>query len=299
MPYSLTRLQSRLLFTRKLNGSTYLSSILTRNYTTHTASLCVIGDEILNGKTVDTNSNYLAKWCFGRGIELRRIEVVPDNKEDIGDSVRRLAERYDIVYTCGGIGPTHDDITYESIATAFNLPMALHEPTWKRMRANHPRLTGDGTMTEADLNRRQRMAWQPSGPNVTVYSASEPNLWTPVVVINEQIYIMPGVPILFRRLLDVALPSFLREKQQQPFYRRQIGTRKVESQIADILREEQQKVEGLVKIGSYPYTAKPRVVISLVSRNETALDACLARLLPLLDGYIIQDSNTSDESNST
>ncbi|KAI9592284.1 MoaB/Mog domain-containing protein, partial [Syncephalis fuscata] len=216
-----------------------------------TAGICVIGDEVLNGKTIDTNSQYLAKWCFERGIDLRRIEVVPDDKADIGESVHRLANRFDVVYTCGGIGPTHDDITYESIAAAFDLPMAMHEPTWTRMRAN-PRLN-DVKLTEEDLQRRRRMAWQPSGPNVAVHFASDKHLWTPVVVINEKVHILPGVPVLFRRLLEVALPAVLKNDAAiSPFYRLQIGTERVESQIADILKMEQADVRGSVKIGSYP-----------------------------------------------
>ncbi|KAG9074489.1 hypothetical protein FS749_013949, partial [Ceratobasidium sp. UAMH 11750] len=104
-------------------------SPLGKGKTIKTAACLVIGDEILNGKTHDSNSNYFAKFCFERGVALKRIEVIADIEEEIVEASRRMVQRYDFVVTSGGIGPTHDDITYSSLATAFNLPLALHRPT--------------------------------------------------------------------------------------------------------------------------------------------------------------------------
>merc|ERR1712098_700199 len=95
----------------------------------HTAGCIIIGDEVLGGKTVDTNSAYFAKFCFSLGIQLKRIEVIADDEEEIIEAARRMSKNYDLVVTSGGIGPTHDDITYQSIAKAFNLPLELHETT--------------------------------------------------------------------------------------------------------------------------------------------------------------------------
>ncbi|KAG9074486.1 hypothetical protein FS749_013952, partial [Ceratobasidium sp. UAMH 11750] len=97
--------------------------------TIKTAACLVIGDEILNGKTHDSNSNYFAKFCFERGVALKRTEVIADIEEEIVEASRRMVQKYDFVVTSGGIGPTHDDITYSSLAIAFNLPLALHQPT--------------------------------------------------------------------------------------------------------------------------------------------------------------------------
>jgi molybdenum cofactor synthesis domain-containing protein len=89
----------------------------------YTAACLIIGDEVLNGKTKDSNSHYLSKLCFSYGIQLKRIEVIPDDCGDIVKSVKNLVAAHDFVFTSGGIGPTHDDITYKSIAKAFYMPL--------------------------------------------------------------------------------------------------------------------------------------------------------------------------------
>ncbi|KAF8752406.1 Molybdopterin binding protein, partial [Rhizoctonia solani] len=101
--------------------------------TIKTAACLIIGDEILNGKTHDSNSNYFAKFCFERGVALKRIEVIADDEGEIVEASRRMVKNYDFVVTSGGIGPTHDDITYASLGVAFNNPLVLHQPTLERM----------------------------------------------------------------------------------------------------------------------------------------------------------------------
>lgn len=90
-------------------------------------SCLIIGDEVLNGKTKDTNSNFLAQFCFTAGIDLKRIEVIADDEEEIIEAARRMSEKYDWVISSGGIGPTHDDITYQSMAKAFNAEPLQYE----------------------------------------------------------------------------------------------------------------------------------------------------------------------------
>jgi len=102
--------------------------------TIHTAACLVIGDEVLGGKTVDTNSAYMAKFCFGLGMALKRVEVIADDESEIIEAVRRMSDNYDFVVTSGGIGPTHDDITYQSIAKAFGLPLKLHDESYEKMK---------------------------------------------------------------------------------------------------------------------------------------------------------------------
>jgi molybdenum cofactor synthesis domain-containing protein len=110
----------------------------------------IIGDEVLNGKTKDSNSNYFAKWCFDRGIDVRRIEVIPDDEDDIVEAARRMTSKYDFVITSGGIGPTPDDITYQSIAKAFDgEPLEYHDETLRRMQENlQARRRDQGEVTE-------------------------------------------------------------------------------------------------------------------------------------------------------
>ncbi|ETV84209.1 hypothetical protein, variant 3 [Aphanomyces astaci] len=101
------------------------------------AAICVIGNEVLSGKTLDTNSNYLSKFLFGRGVDVVRISVIPDEEDVIVDTVRHFSTLVGpdgYVFTTGGIGPTHDDITYDSIAKAFDVPLEVHEPTKEALR---------------------------------------------------------------------------------------------------------------------------------------------------------------------
>merc|ERR1712093_135831 len=100
----------------------------------HTAACLIIGDEVLGGKTVDTNSAYMAKFCFQLGMALKRIEVIADDEDEIVEAVKRMSTNYDFVVTSGGIGPTHDDITYQSIAKAFSLPLILHDEAYAKMK---------------------------------------------------------------------------------------------------------------------------------------------------------------------
>ncbi|KAI7688006.1 Molybdopterin binding protein, partial [Hortaea werneckii] len=102
--------------------------------TINTAGCIIIGDEVLGGKTVDTNSAWFAKYCFSLGINLKRVEVIADDESEIVEATRRMSHNYDMVVTSGGIGPTHDDITYQSIAKAFSLPIVLHEKAYERMK---------------------------------------------------------------------------------------------------------------------------------------------------------------------
>ena len=100
-----------------------------------TLALCIIGDEILNGKTQDTNSHYVAKKAFTLGLDLREIRVIKDVKEEIIMTIQHLSSSYDIVFTSGGIGPTHDDVTYESVAKAFNKELRLVPSVAERMKS--------------------------------------------------------------------------------------------------------------------------------------------------------------------
>ncbi|RKP04925.1 MoaB/Mog domain-containing protein [Thamnocephalis sphaerospora] len=269
-----------------------------------TAAACIIGDEVLNGKTRDSNSHYLANWCFRHGVDLRRVEVIPDDAADIGESVRRLASRFDLVYTSGGIGPTHDDITYEAIANAYGLPLAYHAETLCRMRERITPTTA-ASMDEDVVRNRERMALLPVGDAVHIHYAANANLWTPVVIIGHQVHILPGVPALFERLLEsLPLPAKTRGGQDvaaaDAFHRVLIGTPRTESHIAEALRAEQARVCGQVKIGSYPRwhsevrLGQARVVVALVGRDKHALDMCAQRLLPLVDGVLLGDPSKED-----
>ncbi|RUP43077.1 MoaB/Mog domain-containing protein [Jimgerdemannia flammicorona] len=247
-----------------------------------TAACLIIGDEILNGKTRDSNSNFLAKYLFGLGVELKRIEVIPDEQEDIAETVRKLSSKYNLVFTSGGIGSTHDDITYPSIAYAYNLPLALHTPTAKRMGPISTDIPNWSLTPE-----RKRMATFPD-PSRVVHPCDD--LWVPIVIVNSNIHILPGIPEIFESLLNGFRPHLLEVIGRRPtFHRAQIATSVTEGAIAAFLAgvQERVKAEG-IKIGSYPNWEPQNgvsVVVSVVGRDEARVKEMGEEIRVGIDGW--------------
>ena len=211
-------------------------------------------------QTVDTNSAYLAKFCFSLGINLKRIEVIGDEKSEIVEAVRRMSSNYDFVVTSGGIGPTHDDITYASIASAFDLPLIEHEPTFTRMKKlskPHPSQPNFSYDTPSPaLEAKKRMVILPYDDKIpdadqVVFTAED--LWVPVAVVNGNVHILPGVPRLFERMIDglkAGLLPRLTDPEGKSVYRVLFSTPLAESAVASYLTELAAKVEPEgVKVG--------------------------------------------------
>lgn len=156
-----------------------------------TAGCLIIGDEVLNGKTKDTNSNFAAKLLFDLAIDLKKIEVIADDEDEIVEAVNRMRKAYDLVITSGGIGPTHDDITYGSIAKAFNVDLEYDDETIKRMSALSKKRMDITKQTEEQKTARLRMALFPKGSEVLFVKEE---LWVPVVRVGGSVVIFPGVP---------------------------------------------------------------------------------------------------------
>ncbi|KAJ0156233.1 Uncharacterized protein CTA2_12795 [Colletotrichum tanaceti] len=225
--------------------------------TIHTAACLIIGDEVLGGKTVDTNSAYMAKWCFSLGINLKRVEVIEDDEGEIVEAVRRMSDRYDFVVT------RHDDITYQSIAKAFDLPLVLNQDAFERMKRlskphpNQPHFDWD--VDSPALQAKLRMVILPTDekrdPSKQFLFPHE-DLWVPVNVVNGNIHILPGVPRLFEKLLDGLKPSIvprLTDPEGKGLCRVLISTLLPESAVAGYLTQLAAKVEPKgVKVGSYP-----------------------------------------------
>ncbi|OAD73551.1 hypothetical protein PHYBLDRAFT_4977, partial [Phycomyces blakesleeanus NRRL 1555(-)] len=228
-----------------------------------TAACCLIGDEILSGKTRDLNSYCLANFLFDLGISLKRIDVVADDDEAIGESVRRLAKDHTLVFTSGGIGPTHDDITYAAVAKAFDLSLEIDNET--KQRLTDVATKRQKALTDAHL----RMALFPY-PAVLV--REDPSLLIPVVVVVGQIYILPGIPQLFQRLLYSLKPYFARliisqGQSLKGFVRREIITYQPETQLAAYLTGLQAEYpKDQLLIGSYP-ELNGKVVVSVVGKD--------------------------------
>ncbi|KAI9438273.1 hypothetical protein H4582DRAFT_2076869 [Lactarius indigo] len=255
-----------------------------------TAGALIIGDEVLNGKTLDRNSNYFARYCFENGIELKRIEVIPDEEDEIIEASRRMVQKYDLVITTGGIGPTHDgmpaatfyvptsgpqnrrtvsvfsaDITYASLAKAFNQPLVYHAETLRRMVEMSKHRSWVHTQDEEQRRAREKMALFPADAEA-LFVASD--IWVPVVRLERKLCVFPGIPSLFQKMLD-GLKAFLPlpPSSERPF-RHQIFSSLPESSIAPYLTglQERVKEEG-VRVGSYPLIKKG-VYVSLIGQNE-------------------------------
>jgi len=250
-----------------------------------TAACLIIGDEVLNGKTVDTNSPYFAKYCFNLGIELKRIETIADDESEIIEAALRMSKNYDFVVTSGGIGPTHDDITYPSLAKAFGNKLELHEPTMKRMKQMRKRQPGmenfDWETPSAALTARQRMALLPTGEGATALFVSE-EVWVPVCIVGWNVHILPGVPRIFMGLLEALKPSLEEEGRVDPLRRMVrvlISTPERESEIAEYLTALQGKVAHKgVKVGSYPRWEKKRNTVTLVGVDREYIESLVAEV---------------------
>ncbi|KAK4519659.1 uncharacterized protein ATC70_009896 [Mucor velutinosus] len=242
-----------------------------------TAACCIIGDEILSGKTKDTNSHYLATMLFGLGIELKTIQVVGDETHDIVRSVRDLSSQYDIVFTSGGIGPTHDDITYESIAAAFRLDMKVDQETYDYIQKQLTKRNPNTVMTKFHA----RMA---TFPHPATLLRELPNIKVPIVVVHDNVYILPGIPSLFKLLLNSLKPKLQAMSQSTGFHRREIATALPEVSIASILSDLHTQD---VKIGSYPMwnNDKIKVIVTVSGQDESKVNATADKLTDAIHGW--------------
>jgi molybdenum cofactor synthesis domain-containing protein len=231
-----------------------------------TAAIVVIGNEILTGKSEDKNASFLIGELHRLGVSLLRIEVIPDDLDEIARAVRECAARFDYVFTSGGVGPTHDDLTIEGIARAFGRDV-VRDPELAAMIRGY---FGDG----AD-ETRLRMADTPEGSRLI----RENGLRWPVLA-TENVYILPGVPELFRSKFEAMRELF----RAEPFFTAAIYTREDEFDIAPRLNDVAGNHPG-VEIGSYPNftTDEYRVKITIESKQSDQVARALRALLDLLD----------------
>jgi molybdenum cofactor synthesis domain-containing protein len=234
------------------------------NQRTYYAALLVIGDEILSGRTQDKNVAQVAAWLNVQGIRLREVRVVADDMAAIAEAVNALRAANDYLFTTGGIGPTHDDITVDAIAAALGVAVVIH-PRARAVLEDY--YTSRGGLTDARL----RMARVPEGASLIENRLSgAPGIrW-------ENVFILAGVPHIAQMMLD-ALTGTL--EGGLPVLSRTVGAFAAESEVAELLRETEQSHEGC-QIGSYPFFAEGRVGANFVCRSVDAdrLDACVAVL---------------------
>ncbi len=233
-----------------------------------TAGLLIIGDEILSGRTQDRNVAQIAIWLNLQGIRLTEVRIVPDVHDRIVEAVNALRGANDYLFTTGGIGPTHDDITVDAIADAIGVPVVVHPKARAVLEAYYA--TRGGT-NEARL----RMARVPEGATLI-----ENRMSGAPGIRHGNIFILAGVPHITTLMLD-ALSGTI--EGGKPMLSRTIGCWTAESEVADLLRETEAAHEGC-QIGSYPFFRDGRVGANFVIRSTEplALESCAGDLVQRL-----------------
>lgn len=240
-----------------------------------TAALIIIGDELLRGKFVDENGPFLLRRLRELGVDVLRVEIIPDDVEIIAEAVARWAPRVDHVLTTGGVGPTHDDMTMAGVSRALG-----------RKLVRDPRLEAllSARMGQRYNEAAARMAEVPEGAELREGGG----MGFPQVRAGN-VWIFPGVPSLLRRKFD----SIAAQLGGQPMGSRRLVTTEHEPQIADALTAAAEAFPT-VSIGSYPQFDRPpwTVTVTLDSRDEPALLACEARLRAALSAGLIEPTSS-------
>jgi len=231
------------------------------------AGIIIIGNEILSGRTKDLNTSKLAKWLNSIGIKVIETRTIPDIEEKIISTINELKEKFDYVFTTGGIGPTHDDITSESVSKAFNLKYEIHKEAYKILEKYY----GTDEFNEG----RQRMSWMPSKANLILNPASgAPGFYV------ENVFCLPGVPSILESMLLNLNNKLI---GGEPILSKTISLTTLESEIAKPLKHVQEK-NSEVDIGSYPFFRKGKIGVSIVitSREQSKIDKCNSQILELI-----------------
>ena len=230
-----------------------------------TAALIVIGDEILSGRTQDKNIAQIASWLGVQGIRLGEVRVVPDVEATIVEAVNSLRSKHDYLFTTGGIGPTHDDITVDAVAKALGVEVVIHP----RARA----VLESYYATRGGLNEgRLRMARVPAGADLIENRMSG----APGIRV-ENLFLMAGVPHIAAQMLDALTGSL---EGGLPLLSETLGCWVAESEIAGLLRETERAHEG-ASIGSYPFFREGKVGANFVIRStdRAVISACAGAIV--------------------
>jgi len=241
-----------------------------------TAGIIIIGNEVLSGKTQDTNSHFLCQELRVLGVEVQRVAVIPDEIELIGKEAASFSRQFDFVFTTGGVGPTHDDVTMAGIARGFGVRVVRHPELERRLRERH----GEN-INEARL----RMAEVPEGAELV----GEGSLYAAVVKLGN-IYIFPGIPKILHERFRVIQEDF----RDAPFYLKVVYVKEGEGVIAAILNSLLESFPDLL-LGSYPVLDNPdyKVKVTLESKDRDYLGRAFDRLLQTLPQGAVQRTEGS------
>ena len=238
-----------------------------------TAGIIIIGNEVLSGRTKDINTSTLAKWLNSLGINVREVRVIPDVEKDIIETVNALRKKFDYIFTTGGIGPTHDDITAESISKAFNLEYGFHKEAFSILEKYYK----PGEFNEG----RQKMAKMPTTANLILNPTSgAPGFYV------KNVFCLLGVPSILQSMIGGLKNELV---GGDPIISITISLRTVESEIAKPIAEIQNKNND-VEIGSYPFFRAGKLGVSIVLRssNKSKLDKCNSELLDFIKSRQIE-----------
>ena len=231
------------------------------------AGIIIIGNEILSGRTQDTNTSTLSIWLNSLGIKVQEVRVIPDIEETIIETVNELRKKYNYIFTTGGIGPTHDDITASSISKAFNLTYGPHKEAMIILEKYYK----PGEFNEG----RQKMACMPTEANLIL----NPTSGAPGFNV-EIVFCLPGVPSILKSMLGGITHKLI---GGDPILSHTINLRTVESEIAKSLTDVQKNNKD-VDIGSYPFfrAGKLGVAIVLRSSEQSKIDKCNSEILSFI-----------------
>ena len=232
------------------------------------AAILIIGNEILSGRTQDTNTGTIALWLNSIGVKVQEVRIIPDIEETIIDTVNLLRKKNDYVFTTGGIGPTHDDITAESISKAFKVKYEIHNEAFKILESYYK----PGEFTEG----RQKMIWMPQNAKLIL----NPTSGAPGFNI-ENVFCLPGVPSILKSMLGGLKNSIV---GGDPILSHTISLRTVESEIANSLTLVQDNNKD-VEIGSYPFFQAGKLGVSIVIRSEdqNKINICSTQILEFVN----------------
>jgi molybdenum cofactor synthesis domain-containing protein len=232
------------------------------------AAILIIGNEILSGRTQDTNTSTIALWLNSIGVKVEEVRVIPDIEKVIIDTVNELRKVNNYVFTTGGIGPTHDDITAKSISKAFDIDYEIHKEAFKILEAYYK----PGEFNEG----RQKMVWMPKDAKLIL----NPTSGAPGFNVKN-VFCLPGVPSILKSMLGGLKNEII---GGEPILSHTISLRTVESEIAESLTNVQNKNKD-VEIGSYPFFQAGKLGVSIVlrSENQSKIDVCNSQILDFVN----------------
>ena len=228
------------------------------------AAILIIGNEILSGRTQDTNTSTLATWLNSLGVKVNEVRVIPDIEKTIVDTLNVLRKENNYVFTTGGIGPTHDDITAQSVSKAFGLKYEIHKEAFEILEAYY----NPGEFNEG----RQKMVWMPKNAKLIL----NPTSGAPGFSV-ENVFCLPGVPSILKSMLGGLKNRIV---GGEPILSQTLSLKTVESEIASSLKKVQNQNQE-VEIGSYPFFHAGKLGVSIVirSENQSKIDECSSQIL--------------------